>query len=194
VRAAFGAGRWTLVRRSLVESALLTFTGGAVGLALAWWGIRALRPLIPANVPRAEGIGLDPQVLIFTVVVTVVAGVVFGLAPALRAMRPDVMEVLQEGGRSTTPGRATRRLSDAMVVAEVVRRSPHSQLRPAHRDRPRLPHLRRRRHARGAAARALPGAGGQEAVHRRSGGQGKKDARRHARLGRLGAADEPGGR
>jgi putative ABC transport system permease protein len=59
VRAAFGAGGWVLVRRSIVESALLTFTGGAVGLLVAWWGIRALRPLIPANVPRAEGIGLD---------------------------------------------------------------------------------------------------------------------------------------
>lgn len=120
VRAAFGAGRLALVRRSLVESALLTLTGGAVGLLVAWWGIRALRPLIPANVPRAEGIGLDPQVLAFTVVVTIAAGVLFGLVPAVRAMRPNVMDVLQEGGRSTTPSRATRRLSDVMVVAEVA--------------------------------------------------------------------------
>ena len=119
VRAAFGAGRWTLVRRSLVESALLTLTGGAVGLLVAWWGIRALRPLIPANVPRAEDIGLDLSVLAFTAVVTIVAGVLFGLVPAWRAMRPNVMDVLQEGSRGSTPSRAARKLSDVMVVAEV---------------------------------------------------------------------------
>jgi predicted permease len=120
VRAAFGAGRWTLVRRSLVESAVLTLSGGAVGLLVAWWGIGALRPLIPANVPRAEGIGLDASVLVFTAVVTVASGLLFGLVPALRAMRPNVMDVLQEGSRGTTPSRATRRLSDVMVVAEVA--------------------------------------------------------------------------
>ena len=120
VRAAFGAGSWVLVRRSLAESAVLTLTGGAAGLLVAWWGIRALRPLIPANVPRAEGIGLDVQVLAFTAVVTILSGVIFGLAPAWRAMRPDVMDVLQEGSRGSTPGRAARRLSDLMVVAEVA--------------------------------------------------------------------------
>lgn len=120
VRAAFGAGSWVLVRRSLAESAVLTLTGGAAGLLVAWWGIRALRPLIPANVPRAEGIGLDLQVLAFTAVVTILSGVIFGLAPAWRAMRPNVMDVLQEGSRGSTPSRAARRLSDLMVVAEVA--------------------------------------------------------------------------
>jgi putative ABC transport system permease protein len=120
VRAAFGAGRWALVRRSLVESAMLTLTGGAAGLLLAWWGIRALRPLIPATVPRVEGIGLDVPVLAFTAAATVASGILFGLVPAWRAMRPNVMDVLQEGGRGSTPSRAARRLSDAMVVAEVA--------------------------------------------------------------------------
>jgi putative ABC transport system permease protein len=120
VRAAFGAGRWTLVRRSIVESALLTVTGGVVGLLTAWWGIHALRPLIPPNVPRADAIGLDPTVLGFAVVVTILSGVVFGLVPAWRAMRPNVMEILQEGSRGTTPSRATRRLSDVMVILEVA--------------------------------------------------------------------------
>lgn len=120
VRAAFGAGRWVLLRRSLVESAVLTVTGGAVGLMVAWWSIRGLRPLIPATVPRAEEVGLDLQVLAFTVAVTVVAGVLFGLVPAVRAMRPNVMDVLQEGGRGSTPSRAARRLSNIMVVAEVA--------------------------------------------------------------------------
>ena len=120
VRAAFGAGRWTLVRRSIVESALLTMAGSAVALLAAWWGIRAVRPLIPPNVPRAEDIGLDATVLAFTAVVTIAAGVLFGLVPAVRAMKPNVLDVLQEGSRGTTPSRATRRLSDLMVVAEVA--------------------------------------------------------------------------
>jgi putative ABC transport system permease protein len=75
--------------------------------------------LIPANVPRAEDIGLDLSVLAFTAVVTIVAGVLFGLVPAWRAMRPNVMDVLQEGSRGSTPSRAARKLSDVMVVAEV---------------------------------------------------------------------------
>ena len=120
VRAAFGAGRWTLVRRSIVESALLTMAGSAVALLAAWWGIRAVRPLIPPNVPRAEGIGLDATVLAFTAVVTIAAGVLFGLVPAVRAMKPNVLDVLQEGSRGATPSRAARRLSDLMVVAEVA--------------------------------------------------------------------------
>lgn len=120
VRAAFGAGRWALVRRSLAESALLTVLGGTAGLALAWWGIRALRPLIPAIVPRADLIGLDLPVLAFTAAATIGSGLLFGLVPAWRAMRPNLMEVLQEGSRSTTVSRATRRLSDVMVVAEVA--------------------------------------------------------------------------
>ena len=120
VRAAFGAGRWTLLRRSIVESALLTLGGSGVALVAAWWGIRALRPLIPPNVPRADGIGLDATVLGFTAAVTVAAGVLFGLVPALRAMRPNVMDVLQDGNRGATAGRTTRVLSNVMVIAEVA--------------------------------------------------------------------------
>ena len=120
IRSAFGAGRWALVRRSIVESALLTVLGAASALVLGWWGIRTLRPLIPPTVPRAADIGLDWPVLAFTAAAAIVAGLVFGVAPAWRAMRPNVMDVLQDGGRGATASRATRRLSDAMVVAEVA--------------------------------------------------------------------------
>jgi predicted permease len=120
VRAAFGASRWALVRRSLVESAMLTFSGGAIGLLLARWGIGALRPLIPANVPRAESIALDLPVLVFTAAATMAAGIVFGLVPAWRSMRPNLLEVFQDGGRGATSSRAVRRLSDVMVVSEVA--------------------------------------------------------------------------
>ena len=120
IRSAFGAGRRALLRRSLVETALLGLLGGVAGLTLAWWGIRALRPLIPATVPRASEVVLDASVLAFTAAATAGAALLFGLAPAWRAMRPDLLEVLQQGGRAATPGRASRRLSDAMVVAEVA--------------------------------------------------------------------------
>ena len=120
VRAAFGAGRWALVRRSIAESGVLTVAGGAAGLALAWLGIHALRPLIPPTVPRADGIGLDGAVLAFTVAMAIGAGIIFGIVPAWRAMRPDLLATLQESGRSNTISRRSRWLSDAMVVSEVA--------------------------------------------------------------------------
>ena len=118
--AAFGAGRWALVRRSLVESAILTATGGTVGLLLAWWGTSALRPLIPPNVPRAYTIGLDLPVLLFTAVATILSGLLVGLVPAWRAMRPNLLDILQESSRGSTTGRSTKRLSNVMVAAEVA--------------------------------------------------------------------------
>ena len=120
VRSAFGASGWVLLRRSLVESTLLTLSGGAIGLLVAWWGIGALRPLIPPSVPRAGSIGLDLSVLGFTAVATMASGLIFGLVPAWRAMRPNLMDIFQESGRGSTSSRATRRLSDLMVVAEVA--------------------------------------------------------------------------
>ena len=120
VRAAFGAGRWVLVRRSLVETALLTATGVIAGLAVASWGSRALRALIPATVPRASDIALDGTVVLFTLAAGIGASVLVGVVPALRAMRPDVAGVLQDTGRGAVPSRRSRRVSDAMVVAEVA--------------------------------------------------------------------------
>jgi putative ABC transport system permease protein len=120
VRAAFGASGWALLRRSLAESALLTVAGGTLGLLIAWWGIHALRPLIPATVPRGANVGLDTTVIAFTAAATIAAGLIFGLVPAWRAMRPSLMEIFQAGGRGATSSRATRRLSDVIVVAEVA--------------------------------------------------------------------------
>ncbi len=120
VRAAFGAGRWPLVRRSIAESGVLAVAGGAAGLGLAWIGIRALRPLIPPTVPRTDSIALDGVVLLFTVAMAIGAGIVFGVVPAWRAMTPNLLSTLQEGGRSNTISRRSRWLSDAMVVSEVA--------------------------------------------------------------------------
>jgi putative ABC transport system permease protein len=120
IRAALGAGRLALVRRSLVESGLLTASGAAVGLALAWAGVRVLRRLIPATVPRADQIGLDLPVLAFTAAIAVASGLLVGLVPASRAMRPSLTDVLQEAGRGATTSRRARRLADGMVASEVA--------------------------------------------------------------------------
>jgi predicted permease len=120
IRAAFGASRWALVRRSLVESGVLALSGGAIGLVLAWWGIAALRPLIPTTVPRADGLGLNPAVVAFTAVMAIGSGLIFGLVPALRAMHPNLLAALQETSRAATTSRRARWLSNVMVVAEVA--------------------------------------------------------------------------
>ncbi len=120
VRAAFGAGRWVLVRRSMVETGMLASTGIAAGLAVAWWGIGTLRSLVPAKVPRGADIGLDATVLAFSAVVGLGSAVLVGLIPALRAMRPNVAGVLQDTGRGGVPSRRSRRVTNAMVVAEVA--------------------------------------------------------------------------
>ncbi len=120
VRAAFGAGRWALVRRSLAETMLLAGAGGVAGAAIALAGIATLRRFVPPTIPRADSIALDSAVLTFAAVTVVMAGALFGLVPAFRAMRPNVSRVLHESGRSVQGGRAGRRFSDALVVAEVA--------------------------------------------------------------------------
>lgn len=120
VRAAIGASQWALLRRSLVESGSLAGLGGIAGLLLAWWGIGALRPLIPANVPRADSIGLDLTVLAFTAVTSISAALLFGLFPAWRAMRPRLAAAFQDSSRGASDSLTTRRLSNVMVAAEVA--------------------------------------------------------------------------
>lgn len=120
IRAALGAGRLALVRQSLVESGLLAASGAVVGLGLAWAGARVLRRLVPATVPRADQIGIDLPVLAFTAAIAVAAGLLVGLVPAWRAMRPNLTAVLQESGRGATASRRARRLADVMVASEVA--------------------------------------------------------------------------
>jgi putative ABC transport system permease protein len=120
IRASLGAGRAVLVARSVVDSGLLALMGAGVGLVLAWLGTRVLRQLIPATVPRADQIGLDWRVLTFTAVIAIASALLFGVVPAWRSMRPNLVDVLQETGRGSTVTRRARRLSDAMVGAEVA--------------------------------------------------------------------------
>jgi putative ABC transport system permease protein len=117
IRSALGAGRWRLIRQLMTESVLLAAIGGAIGLALAYWGMRALVSLNEDKIPRAGEISVDARVLFFTALIALLTGVLFGLFPALQTSRTDLHAVLKEGGRS---GSARRSVRGLFVVAEVA--------------------------------------------------------------------------
>jgi putative ABC transport system permease protein len=120
LRVAIGAGRRRVVRQLLTESLLLAVAGGVLGLGLAWAGVKLLVALRPADVPRLMDIQVDATVLAFALGLSVVTGLLFGLAPALHLARSEPILALQEGGRRTSGGRARRRLVTGLTVAEVA--------------------------------------------------------------------------
>jgi predicted permease len=119
VRSALGGSTWRLVRQLFAEALLLAFAGAALGLFLAQTGIRELRAIAPANLPRLEEIRIDPAVLAFTAISALVSAALFGLVPAMRAARPDLAQVLRAAGRSSGLG-AAGALRNLVVVAEVA--------------------------------------------------------------------------
>jgi predicted permease len=119
VRTALGGSRLRLVRQMLAEALLLSGAGAVLGLALAWFGIHELLVIAPANLPRLESIAIDPRVLAFTALAALAATAIFGMAPALRASRPDVMQVLRASGRTAGLGGGGL-LRNIVVVAEVA--------------------------------------------------------------------------
>jgi predicted permease len=119
VRLALGAPRRRVVRQLLTESLLISLTGGLLGLLLACGGVRALVALLPADFPRAHDIQLNGPVLAFTLIVSLLTGVLFGLAPAMQASRTDPKQGLQQNARSATASRHQNRLRSALVVAEI---------------------------------------------------------------------------
>jgi predicted permease len=118
IRSAIGASRWDLARQILSESLLLATIGALGGLGIAWAGIHELLAIAPAQLPRLDTIRIDSTVLIFTVISSLVAAAIFGLAPAWRAARPDVMIVLR--GTSRSEGLASGGLSRKIVVGLEV--------------------------------------------------------------------------
>jgi putative ABC transport system permease protein len=119
VRTALGASRWRLMRQMLAESIVIAGCGTAVGLGLAKLGIHQLMVMGPSNLPRLGSIAIDPVVLGFSVAAGLVAAAIFGIVPALRASRPDVMQVLRGSGRTASLG-GGRVLRNAAVVLEVA--------------------------------------------------------------------------
>jgi putative ABC transport system permease protein len=119
IRAVLGAGRLRVARQLLTESVLLSVAGGGLGLMMAFWGVRAIEQWSGASLPAMQGIGIDAWVLAFTLGVSVVTGLAFGLAPAVQAWRTDVNVALKEEGRGDTGGHR-HWLRHFLVVSEVA--------------------------------------------------------------------------
>ena len=118
IRLALGATRGRIIRQLLTESILVALAGGALGLLLAAWGTNVMLKFLPAALPRMDEIGVDGRVLAFTLATSLLAGILFGLAPALKISRSDVQTSLKEGGRSVV--RTRNRAQGVLVVAEIA--------------------------------------------------------------------------
>jgi putative ABC transport system permease protein len=121
LRTALGASRMRVVRQLLTESVLLALVGSLLGLGLAWWGLKALVAISPRDLVNLQGVGINLTVLAWTLAVSLLTGIIFGLAPALEATRLDLNDTLKEGGKGAGGQSASsRRLRSALMVAEIA--------------------------------------------------------------------------
>ena len=120
IRAAVGAGWGRIVREMLLESVLLGLMGGALGIGLAYEGLRLLVAVGPANLPRLSEISLDARALVFTVILSLLSGLLFGLIPALKYAGPRVSVALRSAGRTSSASRERHRARNVLVVAQVA--------------------------------------------------------------------------
>jgi len=120
IRAALGARRFRIIRQLLVESLLLGLIGGGAGLLLAIWSLDILESFIPRDLPRFNPLRVDPSVLGFTLIASILTAIIFGLAPAFHAAGADINQTLKESGRGSTQGRSQRRWRAALVVVELA--------------------------------------------------------------------------
>ena len=120
IRLALGASRWQVMRQLLLENFLVALASGLLGLLLAWCGLRLLIATSADQVPRLQTVGLDIWALGFTLAVSLLTSLLCGLAPALQASKPDLNEVLKEGGKSSNDGAPRNRLRSVLIVSEVA--------------------------------------------------------------------------
>ena len=120
IRTALGASRARLFRQLLTESMVLSLAGGALGLVFAFWGVKLIVSISPDSIPRAQQIGIDGYVLGFSLLVSVLTGIVFGTLPALHASKPDLNEALKETARTSSGGKSPRIARNLLVIFEVA--------------------------------------------------------------------------
>ena len=120
IRTSMGASRWRVTRQLITESLLLSLAGGALGLLFAWASLGPLLRLSATSVPAVFAVGLDRRVLFFTLLVSLVTGLLFGIVPALRTAKLDLRETLNEGSRGSTAGPGHHRIRGALVAAEIA--------------------------------------------------------------------------
>jgi len=121
VRASLGAGRWDLIRQFLTENVLLSICGGSFGLAIGYGLMKAMGLMLPPfTLPREVNASIDARVLLFALIVSIATGMLFGMAPALQATKPDLAAAMKEEGRGSSGGAGRRRLRDSLIVAEIA--------------------------------------------------------------------------
>ena len=120
IRVALGAGRWRLLRQMLTESVLLALAGAAAGITLSIWGLELLKQIGARTIPRLAEVNVDLVVLMVTAVVAIGTGILFGLIPAFATAKPELTEVLKEGGRSSTTGAERNKVRNSLVIVEIA--------------------------------------------------------------------------
>jgi putative ABC transport system permease protein len=120
IRAALGAGAREVAREILTESVVLGVLGGAVGLGLAYWALQLLVKIAPSRLPRLDSISIDPLAMLFTLAISLLAGILFGLIPVIKYASPSVMPALRAGGRPLSQSREAQRVRNALVVLQTA--------------------------------------------------------------------------